>query len=147
MHRTKHSHGNTWDTHSDTESCVYGSITHSHPCREGAPRIYQRGQSCSNTCPTSSTHELRPFQSFSAPSQGSGVKDGGGYYKLPGSDPSTQQPLGGMREKRSCLWRLPSPAAVMPSPFISLSSPYALPHSVPLLCKYPHGLSPPSQPS
>lgn len=30
-------------------------------------------------------------------------------------------------EKRSCLWRPPSSAAVMPFPLISLSSPYALP--------------------
>lgn len=31
--------GNIWDTHSDPESRVYGTIMHSHPSREGAPRI------------------------------------------------------------------------------------------------------------
>jgi len=106
----------TYGTYMQIESHVYSSIMHSHPSREGTPHIPREPVTFRHTYYRLDSL-TQAFPELPSTSQGSGVKDGCGYYPLSGPDPSIQQQLRGEEDEG-----LPVEA-----PFISLSSPYALP--------------------
>lgn len=123
----------TYGTYMQIQSHVYSSFMHSHPSRKEGPYIPRGPVICRHTY---YRLDSLAFQSFPATSQGSGVRDGCGYYTLSGPDPSIQQQLRVEEDEG-----LPVEAL-----FISLSSPYALPpFSSPamqvLLWTVPHPLS------
>lgn len=61
---------------------------------------------------------------------------------LPQSDSSTQQQFEGMRGKRSCLLEAPFTCSYDALPLLPCPHHMPYPHSTPLLCKCPCGLSP-----
>lgn len=110
--------------------CTAASCIHTHPERE--PLVYQGVQSCSDTHNTSLTHYSGLCRASLSPVGGLELGVGVGITLCLGLTPQSSN-----WEKRSCLWRPPPSAAVMPFPLMSLSSPYALPFFCSLAMQVP----------